>query len=114
MKFDRTLKAGGGLWDEWRNPEDDQILTSFTIVTCEAAGPIRFLHHRQPVMLGTDDMATWLHHDTDTELLHLLVRPRLPHALEIIPVSKFVSNSKNNGPKCIEPAGSSHQIAPLT
>ena len=103
-----------GLWDEWHNPEDDQVLTSFTIVTCDAADPIKFLHHRQPVMMRTNDIATWLNRDTDTETLHSLVKPRLPHALEIIPVSKFVSNSKNNGPKCIEPAGNSHLIAAQT
>ncbi len=103
-----------GLWDEWHNPEEDQVLTSFTIVTCEAADPIKFLHHRQPVMLGTDYVVTWLNHDADTDVLHSLVRLRLPHSLEIVPVSNYVGNSRNNGARCIEPVGNSHQIEPLT
>ena len=100
-----------GLWDEWLNPEDDQVLTSFTIVTCEAADPIKFLHHRQPVMLSMNEVAIWLSHDADTNNLHSLVRPRLPHMLETVPVSNYVGNSKNNGPKCIEPVGKSSQIS---
>lgn len=100
-----------GLWDEWHNPEDDQVITSFTIVTCEAADPIKFLHHRQPVMLDKNDLAQWLDRDADTASLRALVHPRLPRALEIVPVSKYVGNSKNNGSQCIEPVGNSYQIA---
>ena len=102
-----------GLWDEWLDPKLDQILISFTIVTCEAAPPLKFLHHRQPVMLGKSDISDWLGPDTEVAPLHSLVRPNLPHALEIVPVSSFVGSTKNHGPKCIEPVGRSQQIAPL-
>lgn len=102
-----------GLWDEWHNPEFDEVLSSFTIVTCEAARPMKFLHHRQPVMLGPSEVTMWLHPDTEVEELYSLVRPRLPQALEIVPVSNYVGNTRNNGPKCIEPTGSSQHIAVL-
>lgn len=101
-----------GLWDEWHNPEDDQVITSFSIVTCEAADQIKFLHHRQPVMLDKNDLAHWLDLNTGYTSLRALIHPRLPQALEIVPVSNFVGNSKNNGSRCIEPVGRSHQIAP--
>ena len=101
-----------GLWDEWHSPEDGQVITSFTIVTCEAADPMKFLHHRQPVMLGESEIATWLNHNTDADSLHSLVRPRLSHSLEVVPVSNYVSNSNNNGPKCVEPVGKSNQVSP--
>ena len=100
-----------GLWDEWHNPEDDQVLTSFSIVTCEAVNSIKYLHHRQPVMLGTEDVYAWLNKDTDVTVLHSLVSPRLPHSLDIVPVSDYVGNTRNNGDRCIEPVGSSRRIA---
>lgn len=102
-----------GLWDEWLNPDVDQVITSFTVVTCEAAEPIKFLHHRQPVMLGSSDLATWLNPDTDVGTLHSLMRPNVPYGLEVVPVSNFVGNTRNNGPTCIEPTGNSQQIAAL-
>lgn len=95
-----------GLWDEWLNPEVDEVITSFTIVTSEATKPLKFLHHRQPVILGRSDLSTWLRPDTDVKTLHTLLEPQLPHTLEAVPVSNFVGSTKNNGPKCIEPVGS--------
>ena len=99
-----------GLWDEWHNPEVDEVVTSFTIVTCDAADTFKFLHHRQPVMLDERALSTWLNLETDIASLRALVQPKIPVSLEIVPVSNFVGNSKNNGPRCIEPVGSSRHI----
>ena len=103
-----------GLWDEWLNPDLDQLLNSFTIVTCEVVEPMKFLHHRQPVMLARNEVATWLQPDTTIGSLHDLIKPSLPHALEIVPVSNFVGNTRNNGPECIRPVGESRRIVPLS
>lgn len=101
-----------GIWDEWIDRATDEILTSFSIVTTEAHRSIKFIHHRQPALLSRAETEVWLNHETERELLHSTLRPSIPYDLAIDPVSSYVGNTRNNGPKCIESIGDSTLIPP--
>lgn len=99
-----------GLWDRWQSKTSDEIVESFTIVTTAASPKLEFLHRRQPVMLSKPSAIEWMAHDQATTVLADLMSPRLAFDLSVIPVSTFVSNSRNNGARCIDPVGDAVEI----
>ena len=86
-----------GLWE--RN--DKLKIESFTIVTTSAAPTIGHIHNRMPVILEEDAYEAWLSADTAPRDVQAMLQP---YAGELItyPVSRYVSNSRNEGPSCIE------------
>ena len=94
-----------GLWDSWRDPATDERLESFTILTTAAHEALRFVHHRQPVMLTLDDARRWLDPAVATAELEALFDSLLPLELEATPVSTYVNNARNDGPRCVTPIG---------
>lgn len=101
---DRGLLLAG-IWDRWRGEE--QTVESFAVVTTAVNDALAFIHNRQPVLLDREAAERWLDPETDTDDLQALLGSRLPDELEVIPVSTYVSNSRNAGPRCIEPIGKS-------
>ena len=81
------------------------MVESFAIVTTAASPQLEFVHRRQPVMLSKLGAVEWMARDQDAAVLVDLMSPRLALDLSVVPVSTFVSNSRNNGPRCIEPVG---------
>lgn len=49
-----------GLWEHWINPQDQQTVLSFTLLTRDAAGAAAHIHDRMPVCLNPNRMALWL------------------------------------------------------
>lgn len=109
--FFMTLPGGrslalAGLWETWRpKGSDDSPLISTTVVTTDARGPLREIHHRMPLVLPAERWADWLDPDT-TDVADLLAPPpdELLAALELRPVSTKVNNVKNHGPELVEEA----------
>lgn len=95
----------GGIWDRWQDHGSGDDLYSFSIVTMPVAPDLAFLHHRQPLMLNRTDATIWLESDSREPKLQSLFEPRLAVDISVTPVSTFVSNSRNQGPQCIEPEG---------
>ena len=78
-----------GLWDQWRNPESNELMTSFTIIVTDAnelTGPI---HSRMPVVLDNVDIQSWLNGTGGRELL----RPAAEDCLRMWPVSRRVNKT---------------------
>jgi putative SOS response-associated peptidase YedK len=50
--------AFAGLWDTWK--KDELVIESCTIITTDANEVMAPVHHRMPVVLGTNDYAEWL------------------------------------------------------
>jgi putative SOS response-associated peptidase YedK len=52
---DKSPLSFAGLWESWRDKQDsDVIYRSWTIITRDATGPVRELHHRMPVILDPE------------------------------------------------------------
>ena len=98
-----------GIWDRWRN--GDQVVESFAVVTAAVHDRLAFVHRRQPVMLSRAEGRRWVDRAEDpTELKTTFLRPRLPVALSVVPVSTYVNTSRNDGARCIEPIGRTIEV----
>ena len=92
-----------GLWERWTRPEDGEVVDSFTIVTTDAAGRMRELHERMPVILAPQAYATWLDATTPLERLPPLITAAPDEALVMHAVSKAVGNVRNDSEALIAP-----------
>ena len=98
--------AFAGLWSSWRPqgaPRELEPLRSCAIVTTAAAGPIRALHDRMPVLLDPASESVWIDPATPADELHALLDPSLVPELEFRPVSRAVNDARHDAPDCLDP-----------
>jgi putative SOS response-associated peptidase YedK len=92
--------AFGAIWD----PADAVLPETYCLLTTEPNELVAQVHNRMPVLLTAETMPLWL---GDTPLadgeLKALVRPIDASLMESRPVSRYVSNSRNEGPRCLAP-----------
>ena len=106
---DGGVLAMAGLYEIWRDPdkaEDDpaRFRWTCTVLTTSAEDSLGQIHDRMPLMLSPHRYDAWLdpRNNSKDDLLALL-EPAAPGRLEAYPVSKLVSNVKNNGPELFDP-----------
>jgi len=108
--------AIAAVWDSWKPAGSAEPLgwvtaerlESCAVVTTRAAGAIREIHDRMPLVLPANDWDTWLSGSVD-EAARLLrpetaVLEERASALLATPVSTLVNDVRNDDPRCIEPA----------
>lgn len=99
--------AFAGLWASWRPrdaPGDVEPLRSCSIVTTAAAGPVRELHERMPVILpGAEQEALWIDPSSPESELHALLDPGAAPALTYRPVSRAVNDARHDAADCLDP-----------
>jgi putative SOS response-associated peptidase YedK len=100
---DEELFSFAGLWETWHDPEGE-IVESCCIITTEANELMRTIHDRMPVILDSEGENEWLNPRSSPDSLRALLVPFAADQMEAYPVSLYVNNAKNQGPKCIEPA----------
>jgi putative SOS response-associated peptidase YedK len=101
-----SLFAFAGLWASWRPKgasREVEPLRSCAIVTTAAAGPVRSLHDRMPVILGREQESLWLDPATPDGELHAVCRPEVAREVEVRPVSRAVNDARYDGPECLAP-----------
>jgi putative SOS response-associated peptidase YedK len=99
---DDDLFSFAGLWEKWNNPQGETVETC-TILTTEANELMRPLHDRMPVILDADGEALWLEQTASADALRVLFVPFASDGIEAFPVNPWVSNARNEGPRCLEP-----------
>jgi putative SOS response-associated peptidase YedK len=99
---DGALLSIAGLWDQWKNLETGEAISSATLIVTAANDFTRCIHDRMPVMLGQQDHDAWLTGKAGVELL----RPAPNDLLHMWPVLKRVnvSGRGDDDPGLIEPA----------
>ncbi|MEY2421317.1 MAG: hypothetical protein QOI95_1384 [Acidimicrobiaceae bacterium] len=107
-RADGEPMAFAGLWEIWRPTEDvdrtTDPLRSCTIITGQPNEKIAPIHDRMPVMLPPSAWDEWLDpENADLETLGKLLVPAPASLLELHPVSRAVSNVRENGARLIEP-----------
>ncbi len=95
------LFAMAGIWESWKNQEDE-TLHSFSIITTTANELLKPVHHRMPVILQPQHEKTWLEEDGLPQLEKLL-QPFPFDSMDAHPVSLLVNKVQNNGPELIKP-----------
>ncbi len=66
----------GGLWEQWKNPNDGTILTTTTIITTQANEFMSSIHNRMPVIIDEKFRKDWLSIDVKFDDLAELTIPR--------------------------------------
>ena len=102
-------------WFDWKRREnnkdphyhtiDDNIIhmagiynsTGCAIVTQQSLGVLKEIHHRQPVLLGDDEIKEWLAGAT-------VQNSKVSESIDVYKVSTYVNSVKNNDERCIEKA----------
>jgi putative SOS response-associated peptidase YedK len=99
---DKSPFAFAGLWETWQN--SDEIYRSCTIITREAKGPIKEVHHRMPVILKPGEYDHWLNiENQDVEKLQNILETEYISELVSHPVDKKVNSVRNNDASNMEP-----------
>jgi putative SOS response-associated peptidase YedK len=90
-----------GLWERWRDPEG-AVLESCTLLTTEAAAPIRELHERMPIVVAPELYGDWLD-PSGREPAPLLdaLRGTPPPRFDFHAVSLRVNRVAADDPACI-------------
>jgi putative SOS response-associated peptidase YedK len=91
-----------GLWAEWRGKESEPLLT-FATLTRDAAGSIKSIHDRMPLVVAPDAYYAWSDPKADdgTDLC-AMVETTAVTEFEAYPVSTYVNSPKNQGEKCVK------------
>ncbi len=100
-----TAAAGGpflmaGLWEHW--DKGDVPLETCTLLTTEASGAMRAVHHRMPVILPPDALDRWLGAAGSDEALAVLDSV-VTTELHMQPVSRAVNSPAHDGADLIQP-----------
>jgi len=95
-----------GLWERWQPREGAPSVETFTLITTDANDLTRPIHDRMPVILRPGDYDLWLDPRVqDPAALAPLLQPFPSDAMVAWRVSKYVSDYRNEGPRCREPVG---------
>lgn len=100
-----ALLVFAGIWDVWKNEQDEDIYT-FAIITTRPNAEMSAIHNRMPVILPNRELQNrWLHEKDLLETLGLL-QPLEDDMLRVFPVSYAVNSVEANSPdlyKAVEP-----------
>lgn len=109
---DGGVLAMAGLYEFWRDPEggaDAPWLWTCTVITTDAEDDLGRIHDRMPLMVPRERWQSWLDPEVrERDDLLPLLEPASPGRLEAHPVSRLVSNVRNNGPELVDPLPLEH------
>jgi putative SOS response-associated peptidase YedK len=84
------LLTAAGLWDEWKDRQTGETLSSCTMIITEPNEFVAEVHDRMPVLLTEAQFAPWLSGEAGGGIL----KPAPNDYLQRWPVSKRVNSSK--------------------
>jgi putative SOS response-associated peptidase YedK len=90
------------LWEHWDKGESP--LQTCTLLTRAAAGAMKDIHHRMPVILAADTLRPWLDAEGPDDAMAVLER-NAETVLAMRRISRAVNSPLHEGPDLIEPAG---------
>jgi putative SOS response-associated peptidase YedK len=102
------------LCESWRDPASGEPLESITLITTAASPRVAHIHDRMPVIIPREAYAEWLDpKNEDVAALDRLLTPQAAGELQARPVSRLVSNARNQGPRLIEPVEAENPELPF-
>jgi putative SOS response-associated peptidase YedK len=103
---DDSVFALAGLWERWKQPAGDWLL-SFTIITTTANQLMQEVHDRMPAIIAPEAYDRWLDPGFGNagDLMELL-QPYPASRMRRYAVSTRVGSVKNDDPECADPVSS--------
>lgn len=93
---DNSLLAIAGIWDSWKKIDSEEIINTFSIITCPSNNEMEKLHSRMPVILNDEErQKEWLS-DINLGDVQSLMQTAPDNLLNIYPVSQKLNNPKFN------------------
>jgi putative SOS response-associated peptidase YedK len=90
---DQSPFALAGIWDSWTNPQTQEIVKSFSIITTQANSLLSKIHNtqkRMPVILKREIERLWIQANLNQESIQSMLQPYNSVEMEAFPVSKQV------------------------
>lgn len=100
---DGSVLAFAGLWEFWRSPDGDPVVST-TIITTDAVSVMADIHDRMPLVLPASEWDEWLDPKiAGADLLGMLAPPdeKLIAGLELRPVGRAVGNVRNDSAELV-------------
>jgi putative SOS response-associated peptidase YedK len=91
-----------GLWERWRDPQTQQWLETFTIITTEANEVVAPLHNRMPVIVERKDYTRWLSGGEPAQPPLDLLRPFPAEQMTAWKVDPSVGKVSNDAAELLE------------
>lgn len=92
-----------GIYDTWTGA-DGSYVPSMGIITTEANAKMRQLHDRMPVIIGSDDLPTWMSRSyMDQKGLFSILKACPDDFIDYYPVSSAVNKVSEKGEICMAP-----------
>lgn len=95
------LFAMAGLFEDWEDAEG-RVLRSVVLLTTEAQGAARDIHHRMPVILSAEQAQLWLDPAWDGADAAGRLTPEVALGLRGRPVGRRVNDVRNDDAACLE------------
>lgn len=94
--------AFAGLWERWRTPHDEWLLT-YTILTTQPNDLLESVHDRMPAILTRHQVDAWVNPDADVdEMIDAARVSETADELCMHAVSTRVNDPKNDSPDCLD------------
>ena len=90
-----------GIYDNWKDPETEEWIRTFAIITLPANKLLNQIHHRMPAILEPNTYARWLGPDPDP---HDLLISYPSERMKMWPISRRVNSPANDDEAILEPA----------
>ncbi len=92
--------AFAGIW----TPAEQDLPETFCLLTTQPNSLVASVHHRMPVLLTQASMSRWIGAKPLTESAYReLTGPFPAELMAVREVNRFVSNTRHEGPQCLEP-----------
>jgi len=94
-----------GLWEFWKDEEEERAIESCTIITTSSNELVRPVHPRMPAIIHPDNYDTWLDVEggDPKQLKELLIEPFPAEEMTMYRVSRRVNKPEHEGCELIEP-----------
>jgi len=98
--------AFAGIWDSWTNPENQEMIHSFSIITTTANSLLQKIpHHRMPVILPGHAYHTWLNSNSSLSQITELLQQYPSDKMNAYPISSSIKSPKSNSAEFLKPLG---------
>lgn len=98
--------AFAGVWDTWQNPETEEIMQTFAIITVPANGLLaKIPHHRMPVILSPHNHLRYLDSNRPLSDITEILYPYPEEFMNAYPISPDYKEKTDNAREALLPIG---------